>query len=82
MRQSAVSDELDAVKSSPHTGTSRVWNLGEAPFSAEDPTKRINNKLRNAEVLERSSKELCQLPSLGRQDHINQDAESCYPEDC
>ena len=53
-----MSEGLDAVKSSPHTGTSHVWNLDEAPFSAEAPTKRINNKLRNAEVLERSSREL------------------------
>ena len=37
MCHSAVSDGLDAVKSSPHTGTSHVRNLGEAPFSAEAP---------------------------------------------
>ena len=44
MRQSAVKDGLDAVKSSTHTGTLRVWNLGKAPFSAE---ARSGGKLKN-----------------------------------
>lgn len=52
MDQFTVGNGFDAVKSSPHTETSQLWNLGLSPFSAEALSWRGSSKPATGGVIE------------------------------